>query len=411
MRIAYLAPEIPALSATFVYHEILALRDKGFDILPISVHPPASQATEDCARLLASETIQLYPQGTASFLAAAVYYKLRHPLRYFSAACMLLGDMASLGFFSRAAAGLFYRFLAGARLARILEKHGCRHLHVHFAHVPSDIAMYAARLANITFSFTSHANDLFERGWLLKEKVGRAAQAMTISEFNRRFLVSQGADGDKIAIVRCGVDIGRFDGRITELSKSVPVIGSLGRLVEKKGFDTLIAAAGILSRSGKNFRIEIAGDGPLKIALQKQAEQEGVASRIAFLGPVANDTVPGWLSGLNQFVLACRVDSNGDMDGIPVALMESMAAGIPVVSTAVSAIPELIEQDTSGQIVSPADPQALADAISRLLDSTDIRSRCIAGGRRKVAEEFSEEGNVEKLSQLFKYILSGLNHE
>lgn len=410
-HIAYLAPEIPALSATFVYHEILALREKGFDVLPVSVHPPAPPATEKCASMLAADTIQLYPHGTVSFLAAAVYCKLRHPIRYLSAAVMLLRDMAAVRFFSRDAAGLVYRFLAGARLARILEKHGCRHLHVHFAHVPTDIAMYAARLANITFSFTSHANDLFERGWLLKEKVARSAQAMTISEYNRRFLVSQGANGKKITIVRCGVDIGRFDDKIRSndvVDHAAPVIGSLGRLVEKKGFDTLIAAAGILIRRGKKFRIEIAGDGPLKADLLKQAEHEGVADRVNFSGAVANDTVPGWLKGLNQFVLACRVDSNGDMDGIPVALMEAMAAGIPVISTTVSAIPELVENEISGLIVPPANPQALADAISCLLDSTDIRSRCVSGGRRRVADEFSEEVNAEKLSQIFNSILTGL---
>ena len=153
--------------------------------------------------------------------------------------------------------------------------------------------------------------------------------------------------------------------------------------------------------------MEIAGDGPLKTELLKQAEQEGVADRITFLGPVANDTVPEWLCGLNQFVLACRVDSNGDMDGIPVALMESMAAGIPVISTTVSAIPELIENETSGLIVPPADSQALADAIAGLIDCAELRSRCIAGGRVKIEGEFSEEVNAEKLSQLFKSILSG----
>ena len=436
-RIAYLAPEIPALSATFVYHEILALREKGFEVLPVSVHPPASPATEECATLLAKETLQLYPLGTVSFLAAAIYCNLRHPLRYLSAAGMLLGDMITVGFFNRAAAGLLYRFLAATRLTKILEEHGCRHLHVHFAHVPTDIAMYAARLAGITFSFTSHANDLFERGWLLKEKVARSARAMTISEYNRRFLVSQGADRAKIAIVRCGVDSGRFDdrikatkpvpppdlpplgggvspltqrGRVGEgggVDYEVPVIGSLGRLVEKKGFDTLIAAAGILLRNGRSFRIEIAGDGPLKAELLTQARQEGVADCITFLGPVANDIVPEWLCGLSQFVLACRVDSNGDMDGIPVALMESMAAGIPVISTTVSAIPELLEHETSGLVVAPADPQSLADAIARLCDDAELRSRCIAGGRLKVAGEFSEEANAEKLSQLFQSILSG----
>jgi len=406
-RIAYLAPEIPALSATFVYHEILALREKGFDVLPLSVHPPASPATEECARALAAETVLLYPLGAASFLAAAVVCKLRHPLRYVTTAVMLLGDMATLGFFSRAAAGLFYRFLAAARLARILEAYGCRHLHVHFAHVPTDIAMYAARLAGITFSFTSHANDLFERGWLLKEKVARAAWAMTISEYNRRFLVSQGADGAKIAIVRCGVDVGRFDRRMGEMPDLPPVIGSLGRLVEKKGFDTLVAAAGILARSGKVFRVEIAGDGPLKASLLKQAEQEGVGGLITFLGPVANDAVPGWLAGLNQFVLPCRIDSNGDMDGIPVALMEAMAAGVPVISTTVSAIPELIENEVSGLIVPPADPHSLSGAIARLLDSAELRSRCSEGGMRKVAEEFSEQVNAEILATLFKSILTG----
>lgn len=405
--IAYLAPEIPALSATFVYHEILALRDKGFAVLPVSVHPPAARATEPEAAALAEETVQLYPLGVWSFLAAAAACKMLHPLRYFSAACLLLGDMARLGFFSRASAGLLYRFLAGARLARILERHGCRHLHVHFAHVPTDIAMYGAKLAGITYSFTSHANDLFERGWLLKEKVARSARAMTISEYNRRFLVSQGAERAKIEIVRCGVDSSRFRGTVDRSgTDSPPFIGSLGRLVEKKGFDTLIRAAGILRRQGRQFRLEIAGDGPLFGELQALAEQEGVTENVTFLGPVSNDRVPAWLAGLDLFVLACRVDANGDMDGIPVALMESMAAGVPVVSTTVSAIPELIEDGVSGLLAPPADAAAVAERIGLLLDDRELRSRCSAGGRQKIGQEFSEEANAKKLAQLFKSILT-----
>ena len=406
-RIAYLAPEIPALSATFVYHEILALREKGFRVLPISVHPPASPAGEAAARALAGETVLLYPRGGASFLAAALRCALRHPLRTLSALGMLLRDLASVGAFNRCAAGLCYRFLAAARLAAILEDGGCRHLHVHFAHVPTDIAMYAARLSGIGFSFTSHANDLFERGWLLKEKVSRAVRAITISEYNRRFLIALGADGAKIDVVRCGVEGGRFPLAPKKAPDGVPVIGSLGRLVEKKGFDTLIRAAGVLSRRGRLFRIEIAGDGPLKEELMRQTGEEGVTPLVAFLGPLANDKVPGWLAGLDQFALACRVDANGDRDGIPVALMEPMAAGVPVISTTVSAIPELIEDGVSGLIVPPADPGALADAICRFLDSSELRSRCISGGSKVVAGEFSEAANAERLSQLFKSILSG----
>ena len=409
--IAYLAPEIPALSATFVYHEILALRGKGFGVLPVSVHPPAAPATEEVARTLAAETVLLYPLGAPSFLSAAVWWKLRHPLRYLTTARMLLGDMGRLGFVTRDAAGLFYRFLAAARLARILKRHGCRHLHAHFAHVPTDIAMYAARLAGITFSFTSHANDLFERGWLLREKVWRAACAVTISEYNRRFLVSRGADGSKIMIVRCGVETGRFLPSSLTLhsmeGRGLPVIGSLGRLVEKKGFDTLLQAAGILARQGRRFRIEIAGSGPLEGDLKALAGEEGIADRIAFLGPVANDRVPEWLAGLDQFVLACRVDRNGDRDGIPVALMEAMAAGIPVVSTMVSAIPELIGDGASGLLAPPADAPALAAAMARLLEDGELRRRCVSDGRAVIAAEFSEEANAEKLARLFTSILSG----
>ena len=409
MRIAYLAPEIPALSATFVYHEILALEEKGFDVLPISVHPPASPATEESARNLAAQTILLYPQGIATFLLSAVRCKLRHPGRYLVTALSLLSDMVSLGFFSRGAAALLYRFLAATRLALILEQHGCRHLHVHFAHVPTDIGMYAARLAGITFSFTSHANDLFERGWLLREKVARAAVAVTISDYNRRFLISQGADGAKIVIVRCGVDARRFpkESPLRSQEGKIPVIGSLGRLVEKKGFDTLIAAAGILAESGENFRMEIIGDGPLLAELQAESERLGLPDNVAFFGPVANDLVPAWLGGLDLFVLACRMDSNGDMDGIPVALMEAMAAGVPVISTTVSAIPELIEPGISGLSVPPAEPRLLADAIRNMLVSDDLRRCCSAGGKLKIAAEFSEQGNIHRLSQLFTSLVSG----
>lgn len=407
-RIAYLAPEIPALSATFVYHEILAVRARGVSVLPVSVHHPAWPAAEECARELAAETVRLYPMGAASFLAAAVAGMLLHPLRYTSTAGMLLKDMAALGFFSRPAAGLFYRFLAAARLARVLEDHGCCHLHAHFAHVPTDIAMYAARLAGITFSFTSHANDLFERGWLLKEKVTRAVRAITISGYNRRFLASRGADSGKITIVRCGVDTARFERLPGRTGRDdAPVIGSLGRLVEKKGFDILIAAAGILARQGAAFRVEIAGSGELEAELRALAEREGVADRVAFLGPLANDCVPAWLSGLDIFALACRRDSNGDMDGIPVALMEAMAAGVPVASTTVSAIPELIEDGVSGLLAPPGDVPSFAAALARLLEDRELRGRCASGGGLKVAEEFSEEVNAEKLAQLFKSIQAG----
>ena len=153
--------------------------------------------------------------------------------------------------------------------------------------------------------------------------------------------------------------------------------------------------------------MEIIGDGPLLAELQAEAERLGLPDNVAFLGPVANDLVPAWLGGLDLFVLACRMDSNGDMDGIPVALMEAMAAGVPVISTTVSAIPELIEPGISGLSVPPAEPRLLADAIRNMLVSDDLRRCCSAGGKLKIAAEFSQQGNIHRLSQLFTSLVSG----
>lgn len=400
--IAYIAPEIPAISATFVTHEILALQQRGFTIVPISVLTPAAPAMDADALCLKSETIYLYKFGMSSFLSALMAQLYHHPVRTASALGMWLSDISNIGLLTRNAAGLTYRFLAAARLARILEKNACRHLHAHFAHVPTDIAMYAAAMAGIGFSFTSHANDLFERGWLLPEKVERSAAAVTISEFNRRFLENLGAVSDKIHVIRCGVI--RHPSPEQRPAAPSPRIGSLGRLVEKKGFEVLIQAAGILARQGRDFILEIAGSGPMQDELQQCAEREKLGSRIHFIGPIPNDRVPEWLSGLDIFVLACKPDQNGDMDGIPVVLMEAMAADIPVISTTISAVPELIHNGESGLLAKPGNANDLASRIISMLDNPELRQRCIAGGQIMTEGEFSESRNIERIVHLFSHI-------
>jgi len=400
--IAYLAPEIPSLSATFVTHEILALNKRGVQVLPVSVHRPAAPALDRDARSLEPHTFYLYPLGAVSFLTALAHQMASHPARTATALRFCLADICNIGCFTRNAAGLAYRFLAAARLACILEKNDCRHLHVHFAHVPTDIAMYAAVMAGIGFSFTSHANDLFQRGWLLREKVERSLAAMTISRFNKNFLEKLGAPSDRIHIVRCGVT--RQLPPVERHLVTVPRIGSLGRLVEKKGFDVLIQAAGILARRGREFILEIAGTGPLLPELQTCAEQEGLGSRVRWIGPIANDRVPEWLSGLDFFVLACKPDINGDMDGIPVVLMEAMATDVPVISTAISAIPELIQDGVSGLLADPGNADDLTAKIERMLDDPELRKRCISGGRTMTEAEFSEATNIERLVELFSII-------
>jgi glycosyltransferase involved in cell wall biosynthesis len=175
-------------------------------------------------------------------------------------------------------------------------------------------------------------------------------------------------------------------------------------MVEKKGFDDLIRACGILDERDIPFHLEIGGDGPMLTELQTLAGDENLAERVSFIGPLAHDQVPKWLQRLDLFVLACKKDRNGDMDGIPVVLMEAMLSGVPVISTRISGIPELVEDGQSGLLAEPANPDQLAGAIARLLSDQnlcrDLRKHAIA----QVQTEFDLATNVARLNELFKEV-------
>ena len=167
IKIAYLAPELPALSATFVYNEILGLEEKGFQIIPLSVHMPGVFAEGDQVDALKSRTCFLYRESSWEIIKANIALIFKRPFRYIKTFFMAISDSLKMGVTSHVGKGLLYRFFKASLVASILIKEKCLLIHAHFAHVPTDIAMYASNLSGIPFSFTSHANDLFERGWLL----------------------------------------------------------------------------------------------------------------------------------------------------------------------------------------------------------------------------------------------------
>jgi glycosyltransferase involved in cell wall biosynthesis len=403
-NIAYLAPEIPALSATFITSEILRLEDGGYRVVPLSMHQPHSPAIGQALEDLGSRTEYLYRTTKSKVLLDNLSMLIRRPQGYFGTLATAVADAVQMGLLNRVGRGLIYRFFIAARVARILLREGCQHLHAHFAHVSTDIAMYAAGISTIPFSFTAHANDIFERGWLLDKKVQRARFAVTISEYNRQLIKKSGGAEHKIHVIRCGVDHQAFAARIGRAENPVPKIGTLGRMVEKKGIDDLIRACKILRDRNMAFRVEIAGDGPLLNELQQLVDDLGLSTQVRFIGPLSHAQVPQWLQALDVFVLACKKDRNGDMDGIPVVLMEAMLAGVPVISTRISGIPELIEDGHNGLLAEPASPDHLGRTIARLMtDETlyrDLRKNAIA----RVQTEFDLSNNVARLNQLFKEV-------
>lgn len=400
-KIAYLAPEIPALSATFVFNEILALQKQGLTVIPFSVISPLVPSKTPQVQALAQQVFYLYHQPINQVILRSLKVLIRFPQVYLITLQLVFQDIFKLGWNKIDSYKLLYQFLQGSQLAYCLTEKNCEHLHIHFAHTPTQIGMYAAKLAQIPFSFTAHANDLFERGRLLKEKVDRSRFTIVISEYNKQFLTQQNAPTEKIKVVRCGVNTESYPFSPPSQFNDPPVIGSLGRLVEKKGMDDLIIAISLLEKQGLNCQLEIGGDGELREKLEKLIKTSNLESKVTLKGNLEHNEVFAWLKTIDLFVLACKPDQNGDQDGIPVVLMEAMMMGVPVISTELSGIPELIQNGYSGELAFPNNPQSLADAIQRYLTQESIIEKT-KNAREQVKTEFDQQVNINRLIKLFE---------
>ena len=394
-RIAYFAPEIPAVTAIFVYEELLGVVRRGIAVKSISVRRPFFPAEAQGDLLRATEV--LYPRAPVMLVFDGLLSipKLRRHLG--KALGWLASDMAAVGLHRFSAWKLVFQWLAGARLARILLSDRCTHLHVHFAHTPAQIAMYASAFSGIPFSITAHANDIFERGLLLARKARRSAKMLTVSDFNREFLLSLGVPPEKLAIVRCGVIFGRRPEHARGGADTVFRIGTLCRLVEKKGVDDLLRAVAMLRKKATPVRAVIVGEGPQRDALERLSRELGLDDCVEFAGAMEHGAVVEWLRSLDVFVLACRKDANGDMDGIPVSLMEAMSQEIAAISTRLSGIPELVVHERTGLLASPADPADLARQMQRLASDPDLRAALARAGAEHVRTEFSQDLNLDRL--------------
>lgn len=403
MKVAYLSPAMPALSETFVYEELLAVERRGVEVVPFSVRRPA--ALVPAQQALARRVTHLYDQPALWMVLTGLVTLPSFGMNASKAIGQLLNDMWHVGLLRMAGWKLVYQFLAATKLARLMLQQRCTHLHVHFAHTPSQIAMYASAMSGIPFTIMAHANDIFEAGLLLQTKAQRASRILTISDFNVRHLMSLGIPADRLAVVRCGVSFGRPTSTQPvhpSISKSgLFKIGSLGRMVEKKGFDVLLQAVAILHQSGKHTMLHIAGDGPLLPQLQMQAQSLGIADQVHFDGAMDHGKVAGWMQSLDAFVLACKADAKGDMDGIPVVLMEAMSQGVPVVSTRLSGIPELIRHQQTGLLARPDDAESLAHEIAALFASPALRAEIGASAQAYVNDEFGQAVNIDRLLKEF----------
>jgi colanic acid/amylovoran biosynthesis glycosyltransferase len=221
-----------------------------------------------------------------------------------------------------------------------------------------------------------------------------------VSDFSVRQLQERFPESAaKVHRVYNGVDVSRFSP--ADFSGTVPVICSIGRLIEKKGFGDLIAACGVLRNNARDFECRIIGEGPLEQELRAQIAAAGLEKLVQLTGPRTQAQIATELAGATVFVLPCRRESDGGMDNLPTVIMEAMAAGLPVISTPLAGVPEMVENGTSGELVPEQDPAALAVAIQRLIDDPQKARQLGERGRQIATEKFAIAESARQLREIF----------
>ena len=318
------------------------------------------------------------PGGSLASLGCVARGFLRHPV---GVAAALIWALRSL----RYERGVVRAF---ARAAYFLEKAGrdVDHVHAHFATAPASTALMMSRMSGLSFSFTGHAFDVVaaQDPRHLVRKVEAAAFVVTTTSHMRDFMRSRVSHGFRklVATIPSGIDLSYFARRSRDPGGSRIV--TVARLVDKKGIGDLIEAVELLVGEDDSLRCDVAGDGPLFEELVEQRDRLGLKDHVEFHGAVSRDEVRTLLADSSVFVLPCRVGTTGDRDGFPIAILEAMAVGVPVVTTPVGGIPEGIVDGESGLLVPPRDPSALAAALQKLLCDPQLRQDLAKQGRATV---------------------------
>ncbi len=378
----------PKLSETFILEEILGLERLGEELHIFAMQAPTDEIHHDAVARVAAPVTYI-PEATA---ANAVAIGLAHiSLLLYRPGQYLSGIRAAL---SRP--GGFGDFMRAGWLAHNLLRKGIRHLHTHFISRPADIAELVAKLG-VPFSISAHAKDIYlSRPEDLKRKLEAARFTVTCTEYNRHTLATIAPTAD-VQRMYHGVDAHRFCRGEDSERALPPLVLAVGRLREKKGFDTLIEACRRLASRGLDFRCEIVGYGEETARLEQQIRREGLSGRVRLTGKLPRDGVIERYRRATVFVQPSRIGLDGDRDGIPNVLLEAMAMELPVVSTRVSGIPEVVQHEQTGLLVDPDRPADLADAIARLFADAPLRARLGRAGRLTVQAHFDNDRNLKLL--------------
>ena len=370
--IGYLVKIFPKLSEAFILQEILELERLGLNLVVLSLRPPSDAET--------------HPH----------VHQLKAPVLY--APVVFNGEKGNV----------IQQSLWTEWVTEKVRENGITHLHAHYVSEPTDVALQVHTLTGISYSLTTHAKDLFLSSKEdLSRKVTRAQFVLTCTEYNKNYLEECAHSDTPIYRVYHGVDLNVFHDNSQEIfrkDETLPLILSIGRFRPKKGFPVLIQACASLKRAGYYFQCVLVGYGPLEQSLKQMIHQLDISDCVCLVGKIPQNGIIDWYQKTSIFVLPCQIAEDGDRDGIPNVLVEAMAMCLPVVSTAIASIPELIHDGHDGILTPPGEPETLAEVLKMLLQNPTHRKRLGTAARRTVEEDFCVSKNISVIHNLFKQI-------
>lgn len=369
-----------------------------------SMRPPHQNFFgSEWAEKMNQETQLLYPINLTSVMVSSLLGPFLFGGVFFSTlANALFGSKETLRV---RVAGIAHFFVA-LDWARKIRHEDISLIHSQWIQSGGTIGWYAARLLKVPFSFTGHAVDLFRERAALKDKIRDADNIIAISEFHKQFYIKEGATADKIHIVYCGIDLQDFNYQYQPPAQP-PRILSFGRLIEKKGFDTLIEACALLRDRGIEFECEIAGSGPDESLLKELVEKLNLQQQVTVTGkPLLQEEIPAWLATGQIFAQPCCWSHDNDVDGIPRSLMEAMAVGLPSISTRIAGIPDLVINDDTGLLIEAKDPDALAFSLQQLIEDPALGQRLAKRANEHLHKVFNLDTCLEPLAEVYRGYLN-----
>jgi colanic acid/amylovoran biosynthesis glycosyltransferase len=401
MRIGYITNHYPRATDTFIQREVAALRKRGLEIRTFSVRRSGSEH-EVSPEVIAEKraTHYLLPVALTRLIYANAWALVRAPHRYLGVLALavrtrrpgLRGLALQLAYFQEAVI-----------LSLQLKRQGITHVHDHGGDNSGTVTLLAGALMRVGYSITIHGPYIFfdPTHWALRQKLRDSRFIACISHYCRSqvMLFSDQADWDRLKIVRCGIDVERF--RYAEVRQQARQLLYVGRLALEKGLPVLFQSLRILVTRGYDFELTLAGDGHDRRALEELARQLGIYAHLNFAGYIDQERVREYLRQSDIFILPSFAE------GVPVSLMEAMDCGVPVLSTYVGGIAELVESERTGLLVPAGDSAALSESIARYFDDFELRQRVSRLARQKIVAGFNLDKEADKLAELFAAHASG----